>query len=149
MPRFETMKASRGRNMGKEYPSQWVWGSIVISPSGVWGKALLILCILSSTERISDRQKRQNDQLHFDQLLELQHILMLNRDKFGTGFGIRHNSASRMTSYFWGQALKIRDCPEKKFGRMVTLGIQYSFPVLHVIFLQVRRCRCLHTSVYV
>jgi len=40
---------------------------------------------LCSTERISDRQRRQNDQLRFDQLLELQNILTLNRDKFGTG----------------------------------------------------------------
>jgi len=35
------------------------------SPSRKW-----ILCVLSSTERISDRQKCQNDQLHFDQLFE-------------------------------------------------------------------------------
>jgi len=63
----------------------------------------MIWCILNSTKRISDRQKFQSDQLQFDQLLELQHILTLNRDKFGTGFGIRDNWASRMTSYFfWG-----------------------------------------------
>jgi len=54
---------------------------------------------LSSTKRISDRQKRQNDQPNFDQL---QHILMLNWDKFGTGLEIRDNSASRMTLYFFG-----------------------------------------------
>jgi len=69
------------------------------SPGRKW-----ILCVLSSIEHISDRQKRQNDQLHFDQMLELQLILTLkwlNRDKFGTGFGIRDNSASRMTSYFF------------------------------------------------
>jgi len=53
--------------------------------------------------------------LHFDQLLELQRILTLNRDKFRTGFGIRDNSAFRMTSYFFGKVLKIQDCPEK-FG---------------------------------
>jgi len=90
--------------------------SLAIRPWGLWGASykLLqrgpgqsprrkwILCISSSTERISDRQKRQNDQLHFDQLLELQRILTLNRDKFGTGFGIRDNSASRMTSCFFG-----------------------------------------------
>ena len=73
------------------------------------------LVSLSSTKHISNRQQRQNHQLHFDQQLELQRILTLNRDKFGTGFGIRDNSASRMTSYFSGQAIKIRDCPEK-FG---------------------------------
>jgi len=43
-------------------------------PSGVRGGAPVehgwIWCDFSSTERISDRQKRQNDQLHFDQLLE-------------------------------------------------------------------------------
>ena len=89
-----------------------VWGGVsfpILSPSdGVYGEhpnvsqrgpgqspgRKWILCILRSTERISDRQKRQNDQLHFDQLLELQLILTLNRDKFGTGFGIRDNSAS-------------------------------------------------------
>jgi len=57
----------------------------------------LILCVLSSTEHICDGQKRENDQL-----LELQHIFTLNRDKFRTGFGIRDNSASRMTLYFFG-----------------------------------------------
>jgi len=34
---------------------------------------------------VYDRQKRQKDQLHFD---HLKLILTLNRDKFGTGFGI-------------------------------------------------------------
>jgi len=69
----------------------------VWSPGRKW-----ILCVLSSTEHISDMQKRQKDQLHFDQLLELQRILTLNRDTFGTGFRIQDNSASRMTCYFFG-----------------------------------------------
>jgi len=34
------------------------------------------------------RQKRQNDELRFDQL---QHVVMLNHDKFGTELGIRDN----------------------------------------------------------
>jgi len=43
------------------------------SPGRKW-----IWCVLSSTKRISDRQKRQNGQLHFDQRLELQHKWALN-----------------------------------------------------------------------
>ena len=35
-------------------------------------------------------------QVHFDQQ---QHILTLNRDKFGTGLGIRDNSASGLPIY--------------------------------------------------
>jgi len=99
-----------------ERPKHPQWGP-GWSSGGKW-----ILCVLSSTEHISDRQKRQKDQLHFDQLLELQRILTLNRDRFRTGFGIRDNSASRMTSYFFGTgsqnsglSRKIRDgwspCP--------------------------------------
>jgi len=47
------------------------------SPRRKW-----ILRVLSSTEHISDRQKRQNDQLHFNCLSW--NTLTLNRDKFGT-----------------------------------------------------------------
>jgi len=52
-----------------------------------------------------------SDQLHFDQL---QHIVTLNMDKFGTRFGILDNSASGMTSYFFGTSLQ-------NFGRIVIL----------------------------
>jgi len=86
------------------------WGQ-VRSPGRKW-----ILCVLSSTERIDLWQAKTSkwSVLHFDQLVELQRILTLNRDKFGTGFGIRDNSASRMTSYFFGTG------PQNS-GRMVTL----------------------------
>jgi len=84
---------------------------------GLWG---WILCIFSSTKRISDRPKHQKDQLHFDQLLEPQHILTLNQDKFGTVF----NSASRITLYFWGdRPYKFGTVP-KNSGRMVALVTQ-------------------------
>jgi len=52
----------------------------------------------------------KNVKIYFD---PLQHIVALNWNKFGTGFVIRENSASRMTSYFSGETLKILDCPEK------------------------------------
>jgi len=90
------------------------------SPGRKW-----ILCILSSTEHISERQKRQNDQLHFDQLLELQRILTLNRNKFGTGFGIQDNSASRMTSYFFRDRPSKFGTVPKNLGWMVTLSLQH------------------------
>ena len=87
------------------------------SPGRKW-----ILCVTSSTERISDRQKTQNDQLHFDQVLELQHILTLNQDKFGTNRV--HNSgqlAFRMTPYFFRDRPPKFGTIPKNSGRMVTL----------------------------
>ena len=58
--------------------------------------------------------------------------LTLNRDKFGTGFGIWDNSASRVISYFFsGQALKIRDC-SKKFGTDGHLSLSCS-PIVSCI----------------
>jgi len=119
--------ASRGKGMGRGIPlfissssDYGVYGgSIISSPSGFRGKAPAkngFCAFWAQQNTISDRQKHQNDQMHFDQLLELQRILLLNRDKFGTRFRIPDNSASRMTSYFFsGHALEIRDCP-KKFG---------------------------------
>ena len=117
----ETPKASRreiGWRGGIALPIRMIrlggLGSIINFSSGVRGGAPAkkwIWWVLRSTKRIPDRQKRQNDQLHCDQLLELQYILTLNRDKFGTGFGIR----PEWPRIFSGQALKSRDCPEK-FG---------------------------------
>jgi len=73
-------------------------GEVINFSSGVRSAARpkWISCVLCWTEHISDRQNRQNYQL-----FELQHILTLNRGKFGTGFGIRDNSTSWMTTYFF------------------------------------------------
>jgi len=96
-----------------EHPKLPQWGR---SPGQKW-----ILCVLSSTKHISDRQKRQIDQMHFDQLLELQRMLTLNPDKFGTGFVIRDNSACRMASYFFRDRPSKFGTVPKNAGRMVTL----------------------------
>ena len=86
-----------------------------------------IWCVLSPTELMSARQKRQNNQLHFDQLFDAWHILMFSRDKFGTGFGIQDNSMFRMTSQFFsGQASKFGTVP-KNSGRMVTLNLPLKY----------------------
>jgi len=104
---IEMPKASRGRSMGRGFaPPHLTRGSggalqaprrgLGQRPGQKW-----IWYVLSSTEHISDRQKCQNDQLHFNQQ---QHI-------FGIGT-IQHPEWPRI---FSGQAHKICDCP-KKFG---------------------------------
>jgi len=67
-----------GRGIPLPIPSPFDYGGA--GPGRKW-----ILCIFRSTEHIFDRQKLQNDQLHFDQLLELQRILTLNRTNSGQG----------------------------------------------------------------
>ena len=118
---IETPKASRGKCMGTgcrpPHPTRRSVGRHKLPPRGPrrspgrkW-----IGCIWRSSEHISGRQKRQNDQLHFDQLLDAWHISTLNRDKLGTGFRIYSGQFSVPNDlvFFSGQALEIRDCPEK------------------------------------
>jgi len=92
-------------------------GSIVSSPSRVRGTAPAEngFCAFWAQQNASlTGKKRQNDQVHFDQLLNAWHILTLNRDKFGT---VRNSGQFSVLNdlIFSRQALKIRDCPEK-FG---------------------------------
>jgi len=95
-------------SLSPRHPTMGSMGSVL---SGVRGFGEWILCVLSSTKRISDGQKCQNDQLHFDQLLELldgKSGQIRDRVRNSGQFSVPNDLV-----FFSGQALKIRDCPEK------------------------------------
>jgi len=82
------------------------------SPGRKW-----ILCVLSSRECISDRQK----------LLQLQRILTLNRDKFGTEFGIPEQFRVPNDLVIFGTGPQnsglSQIVSQKILGQMVTLNL--------------------------
>jgi len=106
------MPRSRGRSMGRGFapphPTRGSGGLVASSPAGSGAEPrpkMDLVCF-------------ELNRMHLWQVKTSFWSTATHQqsDKFGTGFGIRDNSASRMTSYFFpGQALKIRDCPEK-FG---------------------------------
>ena len=89
------------RGPGRSPGQKWVW------------------CVLNSTERISDMQKRQNDQLHFDQL---KHVVMLIRVR--SWYRVRNSrqfSVPNDLVFFRERPSKFGTVP-KNSGRMFTLG---------------------------
>ena len=67
------------------------------------------------------------------------HILALNRDKSGTGFGIRDNWASWMTSYFFPDRSSKFGTVPKSSWQTVTLGWNPHVIIVNLHFRQVQR----------